>query len=128
MECISQRFCVRCSAATSRLGSGRSRVCRHAASYRIDVGKDVFYALDEDERQGVMDRIKAEKRTAKVSVTRFKGLGDEPASIARDRDGSRYPPLDSTGGRDQDDTVQGMDLLLSKTGVGSQSGWSRQGT
>ena len=44
--------------------------------YRIDVGKDVFYALDEDERQGVMDRIKAEKRTAKVSVTRFKGLGE----------------------------------------------------
>ena len=36
-------------------------------------GKDVFYALDEDERQGVMDRIKVEKRTAGVSVNGLKG-------------------------------------------------------
>ena len=34
--------------------------------YRIDVGKDVFYALDEDERDGMLDRIAAEKRKGKV--------------------------------------------------------------
>ncbi len=44
--------------------------------YRIDVGKEVFYALDEGERQGVLDRIEAEKKTGKVQVTRFKGLGE----------------------------------------------------
>ncbi len=44
--------------------------------YRIDVGKKVFYALDEAERQGVLDRIEAEKMTGKISVTRFKGLGE----------------------------------------------------
>ncbi|WP_319380199.1 DNA topoisomerase IV subunit B [Thiomicrorhabdus sp.] len=44
--------------------------------YRIDVGKQVFYALDEAERQGVLDRIEAEKMTGKISVTRFKGLGE----------------------------------------------------
>ena len=44
--------------------------------YRIDVGKKIFYALDEPERQGVLDRISAEKIPGKVSVTRFKGLGE----------------------------------------------------
>ena len=44
--------------------------------YRIDVGKRIFYALDEPERQGILDRIVAEKMPGKVSVTRFKGLGE----------------------------------------------------
>ncbi|WP_421621548.1 DNA topoisomerase IV subunit B [Alkalilimnicola ehrlichii] len=44
--------------------------------YRIDVGKQTFYALDEHERQGVLDRIAAEKLKGKVAVTRFKGLGE----------------------------------------------------
>ena len=98
--------------------------------YRIDVGKDVFYALDEDERQGVMDRIKAEKRTAKVSVTRFKGLGEmNPLQLREtvmDRDTRRLIHLVD---EDQDDTVQGMDLLLSKKRASDRRVWlSRQGT
>jgi topoisomerase-4 subunit B len=44
--------------------------------YRIDIGKDVFYALDESEKQGVLDRISAEKKKGKVNVQRFKGLGE----------------------------------------------------
>ena len=44
--------------------------------YRIDVGKEVFYALDEDERQGILDRIAAEKKPGKLVVQRFKGLGE----------------------------------------------------
>ena len=44
--------------------------------YRIDVGKEVFYALDEGERQGILDRIKAEKLSGRVVVQRFKGLGE----------------------------------------------------
>ena len=44
--------------------------------YRIDVGKDVYYALDEGEKQGVLERIKAEKKRGKVNVQRFKGLGE----------------------------------------------------
>ncbi|MCP1673741.1 topoisomerase-4 subunit B [Natronocella acetinitrilica] len=44
--------------------------------YRVDVGKQTFYALDDHERQGVLDRIEAEKLKGKVSVTRFKGLGE----------------------------------------------------
>jgi topoisomerase-4 subunit B len=44
--------------------------------YRIDVGKEVFYALDESEKQGVLDRISAEKKNGKINVQRFKGLGE----------------------------------------------------
>ncbi|HHJ34870.1 MAG TPA: DNA topoisomerase IV subunit B [Gammaproteobacteria bacterium] len=44
--------------------------------FRIDVAKEVYYALDEAEKQGILDRIEAEKIRGKVSVTRFKGLGE----------------------------------------------------
>ena len=44
--------------------------------FRIDVGKEVFYALDEDEKKGILDSITAEKKTGKVNVQRFKGLGE----------------------------------------------------
>ena len=44
--------------------------------YRIDVGKQIFYALDEGERDGTLDRIKAEKIRGQIAVTRFKGLGE----------------------------------------------------
>jgi topoisomerase-4 subunit B len=44
--------------------------------FRIDVAKEVFYALDEPEKQGILDRIEAEKKRGKVTVTRFKGLGE----------------------------------------------------
>ena len=43
--------------------------------FRIDAGKRVFYALDEHERDGILDRLKAEK-SSKINVTRFKGLGE----------------------------------------------------
>jgi len=44
--------------------------------YRIDVGKEVFYALDDDEKNGVLDRIAAEKLKGTPNVQRFKGLGE----------------------------------------------------
>lgn len=44
--------------------------------YRLDLGKEVYYALDEAEREGILKRLMAEKRQAKVNVQRFKGLGE----------------------------------------------------
>ncbi|MDJ0941333.1 MAG: DNA topoisomerase IV subunit B, partial [Woeseiaceae bacterium] len=72
--------------------------------YRIDVGKEVFYALDEGERQGVLDRIEAEKKRGKVSVTRFKGLGEMNPEQLREttmnRDTRRLVQL-TVSGRDK---------------------------
>ena len=44
--------------------------------FRIDVGKQVFYALDEDEKRGILERIEAEGLRGKVNIQRFKGLGE----------------------------------------------------
>ena len=52
--------------------------------YRVDVGKEVYYALDESERKGILDRIEAEKKKGKVTVTRFKGLGEMDPEQLRD--------------------------------------------
>ena len=44
--------------------------------YRIDVGKNVYYALDDHERDGILARIEAEGIRGKVNIQRFKGLGE----------------------------------------------------
>jgi topoisomerase-4 subunit B len=44
--------------------------------YRIDLGKEVYYALDEREKKGILDRIEAEGKKGKPNVQRFKGLGE----------------------------------------------------
>ncbi len=42
--------------------------------YRIDIGKEVFYALDEEEKDNILK--KHENARGQRSVTRFKGLGE----------------------------------------------------
>ena len=44
--------------------------------FRIDVGKEVHYALDEAERDMLLDRIEAQRKKGRLTVTRFKGLGE----------------------------------------------------
>ena len=42
--------------------------------YRIDLGKEVYYALTEEEKEGVLEQLKRKK--GKPNVQRFKGLGE----------------------------------------------------
>lgn len=83
--------------------------------YRIDIGKRVFYALDEAERLGVLDRIKAEKLKGIINVQRFKGLGEMNPSQLRETtmnpDTRRLVQLTIA---ENDDTRELMDLLLAK--------------
>lgn len=44
--------------------------------FRIDCGKETYYALDESEKMGVLDRLSAEKKKSQIHITRFKGLGE----------------------------------------------------
>ncbi len=92
--------------------------------YRIDVGKQVFYALDEPEREGVMDRIEAEKMKGAVSVTRFKGLGEmNPGQL---RDTTMLPEtrrLIQLTMEKQDKTRQILDMLLAKKRAKDRRKW-----
>ena len=92
--------------------------------FRVDVGKEVFYALDEAERQGILDRIAAEKKKGKVNVTRFKGLGEmNPLQLREttmDPTTRRLVQLTFDAG---DDTVALMDMLLAKKRAGDRKNW-----
>ena len=92
--------------------------------YRIDVGKQVFYALDDAEKQGVLDRIAAEKIQGKVNVQRFKGLGEmNPMQLREttmDPDTRRLVQLVIEPG---DDTHQLLDMLLAKKRVPDRRAW-----
>jgi topoisomerase-4 subunit B len=92
--------------------------------YRIDVGKEVFYALDDSERKGILDRIEAEKKRGKVRETRFKGLGEMNPTQLRDttmnRDTRRLVQL-TVAGKDKADAT--MDMLLAKKRAKDRRKW-----
>ena len=91
--------------------------------YRIDVGKQVFYALDEAEKQGILDRVVAEKLPGKVTVTRFKGLGEmNPAQLRETTmapETRRLVQLTLEPGRAE----QVLDMLLAKKRAADRRAW-----
>jgi len=92
--------------------------------YRIDVGREVYYALDDSEQQGILDRIDAEKIKGKVTVTRFKGLGEMNPPQLREttmnRDTRRLVQLTVNA---TDKTDQLMDMLLAKKRSSDRRKW-----
>ncbi len=92
--------------------------------YRIDVGKQVFYALDDAEQQGVLDRIAAEGIKGKINVQRFKGLGEmNPLQLREttiDPDTRRLVQLTIQPG---DDSYRTLDLLLAKGRAPDRRNW-----
>ena len=92
--------------------------------YRIDIGKDVYYALDESERKGILDRIQAEKKKGKINVQRFKGLGEMNPLQLREttmaRDTRRLVQLTID---DDELTNENMDMLLGKKRAADRKAW-----
>jgi topoisomerase-4 subunit B len=92
--------------------------------YRIDIGKEVYYALDDDEKAGVLDRIAAEKKKGTITVQRFKGLGEMNPSQLRETtmspDTRRLVQLNISEG---DKTNELMDMLLAKKRVSDRKAW-----
>jgi topoisomerase-4 subunit B len=92
--------------------------------YRIDVGKQVYYALDDAERAGILDRIAAENPRAKPVVTRFKGLGEMSALQLRETtmapETRRLVQLTVDA---QDQADQMLDMLLAKKRSADRREW-----
>ncbi|AOU97597.1 DNA topoisomerase IV subunit B [Acidihalobacter yilgarnensis] len=92
--------------------------------YRVDLGKEVYYALDESEREGVLDRLRAEGRRGTPQVTRFKGLGEmNPLQL---RETTMAPDTRRLVQLTLDDTTETdslLDLLLAKRRASDRRGW-----
>ena len=92
--------------------------------YRIDVGKETYYALDDEERRGRLEQIAAEKKNAKISETRFKGLGEmNPLQLREstiDPDTRRLVQLTIES---RSATQKLMDMLLSKKRAADRKSW-----
>jgi len=92
--------------------------------YRIDMGKEVYYALDEREKKGILDRIEAEGKKGKPNVQRFKGLGEMNPLQLREttmaRETRRLVQLTLEG---ENDPAKIIDMLLAKARAGDRREW-----
>ncbi len=92
--------------------------------YRVDVGKQVYYALDDAERQGILDRVAAENPRARPTVMRFKGLGEmnplqlRETTMARETRRLVQLTVEAT-----DNVDQLMDMLLAKKRASDRRDW-----
>src|SRR5690606_16332276 len=92
--------------------------------YRIDVGKEVYYALDESEKKGILDRLSAENKKGKINVQRFKGLGEMNPMQLRETtmavDTRRLVQLTID---DEESTTRIMDMMLAKKRAADRKNW-----
>ena len=92
--------------------------------YRIDAGKQVFYALDDSEKESIVKRIEGENKKVKIQVQRFKGLGEMNPSQLRET--AMHPDTRRLIQLTLDNPIQvsqKMDMLLSKKRASDRKVW-----
>jgi topoisomerase IV subunit B len=95
--------------------------------YRIDAGKSVYYALDDDERDKLLKKIEKDSPRTKPSVTRFKGLGEmDPKQLRETTIDPKTRRLVQLTIEAADDTDALMDMLLAKKRASDRREWLEQ--
>ncbi|HBV77157.1 MULTISPECIES: DNA topoisomerase IV subunit B [Vibrio] len=90
--------------------------------FRIDCGKEVFYALDEGEKEGILERLSNKK--AKINVQRFKGLGEmNPLQLRETTMDPNTRRLVQLTIDDNEQTIEMMDMLLGKKRAEDRRNW-----
>ena len=91
--------------------------------YRIDAGKDVYYALDNSEKEHVINKL-TEKSKIKINVQRFKGLGEmNPMQLRETTMDPNTRRLVQLTLEDEIKTQSIMDMMLSKKRAGDRKIW-----
>ncbi len=94
--------------------------------FRIDHGKEVYYALDEAEKQGILDKIQAEAKDKKprLNVVRFKGLGEmNPMQLRETTMDPETRRLMLLTIKENDNTNEMLDMLLGKKRAQDRKAW-----
>ena len=92
--------------------------------YRVDAGKQVHYALDDNERDAIIRKIESENKRVKIQVQRFKGLGEMNPSQLRET--TMLPDTRRLFQLTLDNPLQvfqTMDMLLSKKRAPDRKKW-----
>ena len=93
--------------------------------YRIDLGKEVHYALDEEEKEGILDQLKRKK--GKPNVQRFKGLGEmNPLQLRETTMDPNTRRLVQLSLDNSEETMALMDMLLAKKRSEDRREWLQE--
>ena len=92
--------------------------------YRIDVGKEIYYALDDEEKAAILKRIESNGTRARPTVTRFKGLGEmNPEQLRETTMDPRTRRLVQLEIKAGDNTHKLLDMLLAKKRAPDRKNW-----
>ena len=92
--------------------------------FRIDCAKEVFYALDEEEKDSIVKKLKTKAGKPKVDIQRFKGLGEmNPSQLRETVMDPKTRRLVKLTVSSNDNVNSLMDLLLSKKNAGARKEW-----
>ncbi len=92
--------------------------------YRIDIGNTLYYALNEEGKKGILDRITAEKKRGHINVQRFKGLGEmNPLQLRETTMATETRRLIQLTLEEPEETESMMNMLLAKKRANDRKTW-----